>query len=1603
MPQTHIQRFFAALATFTIVFAITACVFPQVAFEHVSGGSSIPFVLPKPRTAPVLNSSDPEGDEWPMFRGQLNHTGVATTLPLYGTEPIWSYNTTIGLESSPVVSGGLVFMQDNDQKIYCLNATTGTSVWNATVPCASIFSSPAVADGRIFVGGSDNKIYCLDASTGDQIWNFTAGGKFYSSPAVSGGRVYEGSYLDGKFYCLNETTGAQIWNVTLAGPILSSAAVAGGRVYVGGGKNITCLDATSGAGVWNYTMPNDITPSPAVANGRVYACGGKNVTCLDASSGTWYWNYSTGNSIYSSPAVAGGYVYVGSTDLTVYALDATTGVKFWSYATSGQITSSPAVANGSVFIGIGSTDKRLLCLNASSGAVQWSYLTGNAIYYSSPAIANGSVFVASLDDVIYRLPMKMLPTAPQKLRATAGNGQVNLTWQAPAIIGGIVNYTIYRSIMPGGETYLATVGNVLTFTDGSITDGQIYYYKITATNGAGEGLQSIEVHTPIVTVINPNAGTLFGVTGPVFNVTVFEPDLSTAWYRVGISQTNNSFTNGTSTPVEATDWAAQPNGTVILQFWANDTLGDVGIANVTVHKDIIAPSITGTGLVQWQLCNETAPAFSLTISEANLNTTWYSLDNGVTNTTCSLTGTLATQWASYGNGTVTVTFWANDTLGNVSTTSVFLLKDIIAPSITGTGLAPWQLCNATAPAFILTISEASLNTTWYSLDNGVTNTTCSLTGTLAAQWASYGNGTVTVTFWANDTLGNVGTASVTVYKDIIAPSITGTGLAPWQLCNATPPAFSLTIGEANFNMTWYSLDGGLTNTTCSLMGMLATQWASYGNGTVTVTFWANDTLGNVGTASVTVYKDIIAPSITGTGLVQWQLCNETAPAFSLTITEANLNTTWYSLDNGVTNTTCSLTGTLAAQWASYVNGTVTVTFWANDTLGNVSTTSVTILKDIIAPSITGTGLALWQLCNATTPPFTLTITEANLNTIWYSLDGGLTNTTCGLTGNFAVQWGGRINGTVTVTFWANDSVGNEGTATIVIEKDASAPTITITNPINGQTYTNSPQLTFTTSDANLDKVWYTIGTNTTKFFLSSTSAEIDVQAWGALPAGNVIITLHANDTLGNEASSPVTIMKQTQEGLLWLWVIIIVIAAIAMGLITIPRLLKKKSANKRRFVSTPLLAPPATVPDKGAEIATVTDKKLVIGLPKTTVKPSAVAIPLGQIGEDEMAMTAKGEHGVIAFRGGQIVGPRFIYKVKVKNATDTTITDVGIQLVSYPRECMRLVTDEVRHVPKIEPGGFRSLEFELQPQKDCVEGALISSVNYLDSRNELFTLHVKPFILKSVCDLMEPLVIPETAFDELVRQWASTQEVVTFKGEDAIALAEDVPTVIAGKNFHPIAHHLQKEGGTLKSITKGIATGKYTKRRLALIIRIDANVEAGDGLITCTGYAEDESMLVACLGELLVEFRKPLVRQVRRFLRERKGLANIEELQAALKVEPTTLADAVRQEPDILFLRGGEQVATYSFLVDFLNAMRKKYDTLPVSELEAELKPVNKTMQGILQELIAAGKLRAVWIGAEEIRFKTEMHKVVLKLFYYIVAFISGLVTIILFLMNFLK
>lgn len=87
-----------------------------------------------------------------------------------------------------------------------------------------------------------------------------------------------------------------------------------------------------------------------------------------------------------------------------------------------------------------------------------------------------------------------VPSAPQNLKATAGNAQVSLSWSAPSSNGGsaITSYAVYRGATSGGETLLTILGNVLAYTDTPVTNGLTYYYQVTAINSVGESSRSNE-------------------------------------------------------------------------------------------------------------------------------------------------------------------------------------------------------------------------------------------------------------------------------------------------------------------------------------------------------------------------------------------------------------------------------------------------------------------------------------------------------------------------------------------------------------------------------------------------------------------------------------------------------------------------------------------------------------------------------------------------------------------------------------------------------------------------------------------------------------------------------------------------------------------------------------------------------------------------------------------------------------------------------------------------------------------------------------------------------------------------------------------------------
>ena len=144
------------------------------------------------------------------------------------------------------------------------------------------------------------------------------------------------------------------------------------------------------------------------------------------------------------------------------------------------------------------------------------------------------------------------PSAPTGLAASAGNAQASLSWVTPANNGGvaITSYKVYRGTSAGTETLLTSggcggLGAVTSCTDSGLTNGQSYFYKVSAVNSIGEGAKSNEASaTPSGCV----SGQLLGNTG-------FEAGTAAPW-----SATSGVVSNSASEPAHAGTWDAWLDG-----------------------------------------------------------------------------------------------------------------------------------------------------------------------------------------------------------------------------------------------------------------------------------------------------------------------------------------------------------------------------------------------------------------------------------------------------------------------------------------------------------------------------------------------------------------------------------------------------------------------------------------------------------------------------------------------------------------------------------------------------------------------------------------------------------------------------------------------------------------------------------------------------------------------------------------------------------------------------------------------------------------------------------------------------------------------------------
>jgi fibronectin type 3 domain-containing protein/type II secretory pathway pseudopilin PulG len=263
-------------------------------------------------------------------------------------------------------------------------------------------------------------------------------------------------------------------------------------------------------------------------------------------------------------------------------------------------------------------------LLATAGSASTSYTdttvsNGTTYYFELTAITSAGQSVPS--NQASATPATV-PTPPQNALATAGAGQIGLTWNPPASNGGsvVTGYRVYRSTNSTGPftTQIAALGNVTSYTDTGLAAGATYYYEITAVNAMGEGADS----TP------PTSATTFSTpSGPVLTAAATSSQINLRWtvpanggspitgynvYRSTASGTQGPLlTNVGGAVTSYSDTSATPATTYYYEVTAVNAIGEGPVSNQPSAVIVVVPSppssLTATGGTRQVILNWTAP------------------------------------------------------------------------------------------------------------------------------------------------------------------------------------------------------------------------------------------------------------------------------------------------------------------------------------------------------------------------------------------------------------------------------------------------------------------------------------------------------------------------------------------------------------------------------------------------------------------------------------------------------------------------------------------------------------------------------------------------------------------------------------------------------------------------------------------------------------------------------------------------------------------------------------------------------------------------------------------------------------------------------------
>jgi eukaryotic-like serine/threonine-protein kinase len=447
------------LAVLLCLFSLPACGGGGSFAPSTSASALAAAATPTPIPTPVVANSD-----WPTYQHDIVRTGIQASSPVTSTNVSsltlnWTFTSSTGFMSSPVVYDGTVYVVDHNGLMTALDASTGNIVWQQELG-QYIEQTPAVYDNMLFVGEHNipSQLWAINPQNGGVIWDTVVPGGLKGSPVAIGGTLYEGIMLGdpgfcapGGIYAFNEQTGAQgtSWltdpgATADGGGVWSPITYDGQRLYYGTGNTCTRSPSTANAIIgmdpttlqpdWSVQTADPLTDDDVGAgvaisgnqgfvpakNGNLYdfnlATGAINWQ-VNVGSSTGYGPIATPTIVNSTIVVSAGvtnYVHGAADEPGALLAYNMSGQKQWSVPTVQTEVRSVASTGNVILAGL---DNNFTALSVQNGSTLWSFQT-QGLLYASPAVTNQGVYVADENGIVYAFGLPNQISTSARARAS---------------------------------------------------------------------------------------------------------------------------------------------------------------------------------------------------------------------------------------------------------------------------------------------------------------------------------------------------------------------------------------------------------------------------------------------------------------------------------------------------------------------------------------------------------------------------------------------------------------------------------------------------------------------------------------------------------------------------------------------------------------------------------------------------------------------------------------------------------------------------------------------------------------------------------------------------------------------------------------------------------------------------------------------------------------------------------------------------------------------------------------------------------------------------------------------------------------------------------